>query len=167
MIISNKCKVFPLPSVGWLACSICHTIVVLTCLDCHSWICGFCSTYGFILTVPDLSPNIGVLWWVLSDMCCIWTEKWFCIRFKALHLWTHMYDFWIRYFFAEVFDFFRNFFLIVFHVNILFMILPLAIRLNHRPCFLAFVYIAISSLLKSYPSVSSSIFDKYLVSPVF
>lgn len=82
----------------------------------------FKSTYGFILTVPDLSPNIGVLW----------------------------------YFFAEVFDYFRNFFLIVFHVNILFMILPLAIRLNHRPCFLAFVYIAISSLLKSYPSVGDS-----------
>lgn len=78
-----------------------------------------------------------------------------------------MYDFWIRYFFAEVFDFFRNFFLMVFHVNILFMILPLAIFLNHRPCFLAFVYIAISSLLKSYPSVSSSILDKYLVSPEF
>ncbi|KAL2235210.1 UNVERIFIED_CONTAM: Phosphatidylinositol glycan anchor biosynthesis class U protein [Sesamum indicum] len=78
----------------------------------------FKRTYGFILTVKDLSPNIGVLW----------------------------------YFFAEVFDFFRNFFLIVFHVNILFMILPLAIRLNHRPCFLVFVYLAISSMLKSYPS---------------
>ncbi|KAF9616903.1 hypothetical protein IFM89_032865 [Coptis chinensis] len=79
----------------------------------------FKRTHGFILTVEDLSPNIGVLW----------------------------------YFFAEVFEFFREFFLIVFHVNILFMILPLAIRLNHRPCFLAFVYIAISSMLKSYPSV--------------
>ncbi|KAL1830105.1 hypothetical protein DCAR_0209514 [Daucus carota subsp. sativus] len=79
-------------------------------------------TYGFMLTVEDLSPNIGVLW----------------------------------YFFAEVFDFFRDFFLIVFHVNILFMLLPLAIRLNHRPCFLAFVYIAISSILKSYPSVGDS-----------
>ncbi|TXG50982.1 hypothetical protein EZV62_023506 [Acer yangbiense] len=79
-------------------------------------------TYGFILTVEDLSPNMGVLW----------------------------------YFFAEVFDFFRNFFLIVFHMNILFMILPLAIRLNHRPCFLAFVYIMISSMLKSYPSVGDS-----------
>ncbi|KAL0290609.1 UNVERIFIED_CONTAM: Phosphatidylinositol glycan anchor biosynthesis class U protein [Sesamum calycinum] len=78
----------------------------------------FKRTYGFILTVKDLSPNIGVLW----------------------------------YFFAEVFDFFRKFFLIVFHVNILFMILPLAIRLNHRPCFLVFVYLAISSMLKSYPS---------------
>ncbi|KAJ7954504.1 Phosphatidylinositol glycan anchor biosynthesis class U [Quillaja saponaria] len=82
----------------------------------------FKRTYGFILTVQDLSPNLGVLW----------------------------------YFFAEVFDFFRNFFLIVFHGNILCMIIPLAIRLNHRPCFLAFVYIVISSMLKSYPSVGDS-----------
>ncbi|KAK8706579.1 hypothetical protein V6N13_050140 [Hibiscus sabdariffa] len=82
----------------------------------------FKSTYGFILTVEDLSPNIGVLW----------------------------------YFFAEVFEFFRNFFLIVFHVNILFIILPLAIRLHHRPCYLAFVYITICSMLKSHPSVGDS-----------
>ncbi|KAI3422758.1 uncharacterized protein J3R85_011848 [Psidium guajava] len=82
----------------------------------------FKRTYGFILTVKDLSPNIGVLW----------------------------------YFFAEVFDFFRDFFLIVFHVNILFMILPLAIRLKHRPGFLAFVYLAISSMFKSYPSIGDS-----------
>nr|XP_043628134.1 phosphatidylinositol glycan anchor biosynthesis class U protein-like isoform X2 [Erigeron canadensis] len=82
----------------------------------------FKRTYGFILSVEDLSPNIGVLW----------------------------------YFFAEVFDFFRDFFLIVFHINILFMVLPLAVRLHHRPCFLAFVYIAISSVLKSYPSVGDS-----------
>ncbi|VYS49842.1 unnamed protein product [Arabidopsis thaliana] len=82
----------------------------------------FKRTYGFILSIEDLSPNIGVFW----------------------------------YFFAEVFDFFRNFFLIVFHVNILFMLLPLAIRLKHRPCFLAFIYLAISSILKSYPSVGDS-----------
>ncbi|KAK4793134.1 hypothetical protein SAY86_023569 [Trapa natans] len=79
-------------------------------------------TYGFILTVEDLSPNIGVLW----------------------------------YFFAEVFDFFRSFFLIVFHMNILFMVLPLAIRLKHRPAFLAFVYVAIVAIFKSYPSVGDS-----------
>ncbi|KAJ1398091.1 hypothetical protein SESBI_31328 [Sesbania bispinosa] len=82
----------------------------------------FKRTYGFILTIPDLSPNIGVLW----------------------------------YFFAEVFDFFRSFFLIVFHGNILLMVVPLALRLNHRPCFLAFVYTVISSMLKSYPSVGDS-----------
>ncbi|KAE8703125.1 GPI transamidase subunit PIG-U isoform 3 [Hibiscus syriacus] len=72
----------------------------------------FKSTYGFILTVEDLSPNIGVLW----------------------------------YFFAEVFEFFWNFFLIVFHANILFMILPLAIRLHHRPCYLAYVAVGDSAL---------------------
>ncbi|KAE9607733.1 putative GPI transamidase subunit PIG-U [Lupinus albus] len=82
----------------------------------------FKRTYGFILTIPDLSPNIGVLW----------------------------------YFFAEVFDFFRSFFLIVFHGNILLIVVPLALRLNHRPCFLAFVYIVIFSMLKSYPSVGDS-----------
>ncbi|KAH9610355.1 hypothetical protein KSS87_017385 [Heliosperma pusillum] len=82
----------------------------------------FKRTYGFILTVEDLSPNIGVFW----------------------------------YFFAEVFDFFRNFFLLVIHINIIFMILSLAIRLKHRPCFLAFVYVAICSMLKTYPSVADS-----------
>ncbi|KAF0902500.1 hypothetical protein E2562_017900 [Oryza meyeriana var. granulata] len=82
----------------------------------------FEKTYGFILTVKDLSPNIGVLW----------------------------------YFFAEVFDFFRSFFLIVFNMNIVFMVLPLAIRLKHHPCFLAFVYAAIVAMLKSYPSVGDS-----------
>ncbi|VAH44000.1 unnamed protein product [Triticum turgidum subsp. durum] len=82
----------------------------------------FEKTYGFILTVKDLSPNIGVLW----------------------------------YFFAEVFDFFRSFFLIVFNMNIIFMVLPLAIRLKHRPFFLAFVYTAIVAMLKSYPSAGDS-----------
>jgi hypothetical protein len=43
----------------------------------------------------------------------------------------------------------------VFNMNIMFMVLPLAIRLKHRPCFLAFVYSAIIAILKSYPSVSS------------
>uniref|UniRef100_A0A0D9VJN7 GPI transamidase subunit PIG-U n=1 Tax=Leersia perrieri TaxID=77586 RepID=A0A0D9VJN7_9ORYZ len=61
-----------------------------------------------------------------------------------------------KYFFAEVFDFFRSFFLIVFNMNIIFMVLPLAIRLKHRPCFLAFVYTGIVAMLKSYPSVGDS-----------
>eukprot|EP00249_Psilotum_nudum_P016381 c25796_g1_i1 orf=393-1865(+) len=82
----------------------------------------FSETYGFILTVEDLSPNLGVFW----------------------------------YFFTEVFDFFRPFFLLVFHANILFMIVPIAIRLHHRPIFLAFIFIAISAMLKSYPSIGDA-----------
>ncbi|CAN6246529.1 unnamed protein product [Urochloa humidicola] len=60
------------------------------------------------------------------------------------------------YLFAEVFDFFRSFFLIIFNMNIVFMVLPLAIRLKHRPCFHAFVYTAIVATfeLMSVPSFS-------------
>lgn len=79
----------------------------------------FKETYGFILTVEDLSPNLGVFW----------------------------------YFFVEIFDFFKLFFLLVFHVNIFFMVLPLTICLNHQPSFLAFIFVAITSMLKSYPFV--------------
>ncbi|KAH6557415.1 hypothetical protein KP509_1Z115700 [Ceratopteris richardii] len=79
-------------------------------------------TYGFILNVDELSPNLGLFW----------------------------------YFFTEVFDFFRPFFLLVFHANILFMILPLTIRLHHRPLFLAFVFCSIVAMLKSYPSVGDT-----------
>ncbi|CAM6087510.1 unnamed protein product [Calypogeia fissa] len=79
-------------------------------------------TYGFMLTVEDLSPNLGIFW----------------------------------YFFTEVFTHFRFFFIMVFHANILFVILPLTMRLHHRPFFLAFVMVAIVSLLKSYPSVGDA-----------
>ncbi|XP_020869517.1 phosphatidylinositol glycan anchor biosynthesis class U protein isoform X2 [Arabidopsis lyrata subsp. lyrata] len=83
----------------------------------------FKRTYGFILRIEDLSPNIGVFW----------------------------------YFFAEVFDFSRNYLLIVFNLYILLTgIPPLAFRLKHRPCFLAFAYLAFSSILKSYPSVGDA-----------
>jgi hypothetical protein len=83
-------------------------------------------------------------------------------KYGVWHLDWYLFHFNCRYFFAEVFDFFRSFFMIVFHLNILFMILPLAIRLKHRPCFLAFIYIAISSMLKSYPSVSCLLFSSAL-----
>lgn len=82
----------------------------------------FSETYGYILTVEDLSPNLGLFW----------------------------------YFFTEVFDFFRPFFLLVFHANVLFLILPLTICLHHRPLFLAFIFCAISAMLKSYPSVGDA-----------
>ncbi|KAI5075334.1 hypothetical protein GOP47_0009410 [Adiantum capillus-veneris] len=82
----------------------------------------FSETYGFILNVEELSPNLGLFW----------------------------------YFFTEVFDFFRPFFLLVFHANILFMILPLTIRLHHRPLFLAFVFCSIVAMLKAYPSVGDA-----------
>uniref|UniRef100_A0A2C9L8E4 Uncharacterized protein n=1 Tax=Biomphalaria glabrata TaxID=6526 RepID=A0A2C9L8E4_BIOGL len=52
------------------------------------------STYGFILTVPDLTPNVGVFW----------------------------------YFFTEMFDHFRTFFVCVFQLNAVIYTVPLTVK---------------------------------------
>ncbi|TNM89227.1 hypothetical protein fugu_005482 [Takifugu bimaculatus] len=77
------------------------------------------SVYGFILSVPDLTPNIGLFW----------------------------------YFFAEMFEHFRLFFLFVFQINVFFYTLPLSIKLKDHPVFLMFMQLAVISIFKSYPTV--------------
>ncbi|XP_051997493.1 phosphatidylinositol glycan anchor biosynthesis class U protein-like [Xyrauchen texanus] len=77
------------------------------------------SVYGFMLSVPDLTPNIGLFW----------------------------------YFFAEMFEHFRLFFICVFQINVFFYTIPLSIKLKDHPVFLIFMQIAIISIFKSYPTV--------------
>uniref|UniRef100_A0A669B9V2 Phosphatidylinositol glycan anchor biosynthesis, class U n=1 Tax=Oreochromis niloticus TaxID=8128 RepID=A0A669B9V2_ORENI len=77
------------------------------------------SVYGFILSVPDLTPNIGLFW----------------------------------YFFAEMFEHFRLFFLCVFQINVFFYTIPLSIKLKEHPVFLMFMQLAVISIFKSYPTV--------------
>ncbi|XP_054001309.1 phosphatidylinositol glycan anchor biosynthesis class U protein [Hylaeus anthracinus] len=78
------------------------------------------STVGFILTVPDLRPNIGLYW----------------------------------YFFTEMFEHFRWLFIASFQINVsLLYIVPLALRLRHDPMLLAFSYLAIAAIFKSYPCI--------------
>ncbi|XP_064610582.1 phosphatidylinositol glycan anchor biosynthesis class U protein-like [Liolophura sinensis] len=76
------------------------------------------SVYGFILTVPDLSPNIGIFW----------------------------------YFFTEMFEHFRVFFICVFQINAFIYTVPLAIRLRDHPIFLMYVLVFLIAIFKSYPS---------------
>lgn len=78
------------------------------------------STIGFILTVPDLRPNIGLYW----------------------------------YFFTEMFEHFRWLFIASFQINVsLLYIVPLALRLRREPMLLAFSYLAIAAIFKSYPCI--------------
>uniref|UniRef100_A0A8C5FFQ0 Phosphatidylinositol glycan anchor biosynthesis class U protein n=1 Tax=Gadus morhua TaxID=8049 RepID=A0A8C5FFQ0_GADMO len=97
------------------------SLLVLICLSFFllgSW--DFLpAVYGFILSVPDLTPNIGLFW----------------------------------YFFAEMFDHFRLFFLCVFQINVFFYTLPLSIKLKEHPVFLIFMQIALIAIFKSYPTV--------------
>lgn len=78
------------------------------------------NTIGFILTVPDLRPNIGLYW----------------------------------YFFTEMFEHFRWLFIASFQINVsLLYVVPLALRLRRDPMLLAFSYLAIAAIFKSYPCI--------------
>lgn len=106
------------------AMSICQTIIcfssalALLCyssraIDNNSW--DFLrSTYGFTLSVPDLTPNIGIFW----------------------------------YFFTEVFDHFRSFFVFVFQAHAFIYLAPLTIRLRQHPLFLAYILIALAAIFR-------------------
>ncbi|KAK3610024.1 hypothetical protein CHS0354_032372 [Potamilus streckersoni] len=76
------------------------------------------STYGFVLSVPDLTPNLGVFW----------------------------------YFFTEMFEHFRTFFICVFQIHAFIYVVPLSIRLRDHPVFLMYILVVLMSIFKSYPS---------------
>ena len=75
--------------------------------------------YGFILTVPELTPNMGIFW----------------------------------YFFTEMFDHFRVFFIWTFQLNLVLYIAPLAIKFPNRPLLLSTILIGLIAVFKSYPAV--------------
>ncbi|KAK7083243.1 hypothetical protein SK128_001429 [Halocaridina rubra] len=77
------------------------------------------ATYGFILSAPDLTPNIGLFW----------------------------------YFFTEMFEHFKCFFIATFQINAFVYVLPLAIRLRHDPILLAMALLAFTAVFRSYPSL--------------
>nr|ACO12268.1 Phosphatidylinositol glycan anchor biosynthesis class U protein [Lepeophtheirus salmonis] len=76
------------------------------------------SVYGFILTVPELTPNMGLFW----------------------------------YFFTEMFEHFRLFFICTFQVNVFIYLIPLSIKLRKEPYLLSLTLLSLISIFKSYPS---------------
>ncbi|KNC97681.1 GPI-anchor transamidase subunit GAB1 [Spizellomyces punctatus DAOM BR117] len=80
------------------------------------------STYGVILFVPDLTPNIGLFW----------------------------------YFFIEMFDQFRTFFLCVFQILVFIFVVPVSMVFKNHPLFVAFLLTAIMAIFKSYPSLGDT-----------
>ncbi|KIM30510.1 hypothetical protein M408DRAFT_15495 [Serendipita vermifera MAFF 305830] len=77
-------------------------------------------TWGATLTVPDLTPNVG-LWW---------------------------------YFFTEMFDHFRSFFLMVFTALVTIAMIPLTIKFQHDPLYATYLLVGNISLFKSYPTMA-------------
>ncbi|KAJ8676512.1 hypothetical protein QAD02_012299 [Eretmocerus hayati] len=58
------------------------------------------------------------------------------------------------YFFTEMFEHFRSLFIASFQINVsILFVVPLALRLRNDPMLLAFSYLAIDAIFKSYPCV--------------
>ena len=76
------------------------------------------STHGFTLSVPELTPNMGLFW----------------------------------YFYAEMFEHFRLFFVWTLQLNCFVYVLPLSIQLKDEPFFLSWILISLTAIFKSYPS---------------
>ncbi|WRT66503.1 uncharacterized protein IL334_003462 [Kwoniella shivajii] len=76
-------------------------------------------TFGVIINVTDLTPNVG-MWW---------------------------------YFFTEMFDHFRMFFLGVFQLHNLIYVAPICVRLSEDPLFAILVLVGVFGTWKSYPSL--------------
>ncbi|RDD47105.1 Phosphatidylinositol glycan anchor biosynthesis class U protein [Trichoplax sp. H2] len=87
------------------------------------------ATYGFILSAPDMEPNLGLFW----------------------------------YFFTEMFDHFKLFFLFVFQINAFFYLVPLTFRLRYDPIFLTYLTCLLIAAFKSYPSLGDLTFTLALL----
>lgn len=60
------------------------------------------------------------------------------------------------YFFVEMFDSFRNFFLGVFQLHVLIYVGGLSVRIRRQPLFVITTLLGISSIFKSYPSIGDT-----------
>ncbi|OAP55177.1 hypothetical protein AYL99_10877 [Fonsecaea erecta] len=78
------------------------------------------SCYGVQLTVPDLTPNVG-LWW---------------------------------YFFIEIFDSFRDFFIGVFWLHLVGYVGGMTLRLQNQPLFVITSLLGLFAIFKPYPSIT-------------
>ncbi|KAJ7245033.1 GPI transamidase subunit PIG-U [Mycena haematopus] len=58
------------------------------------------------------------------------------------------------YFFTEMFDHFRPFFLMVFSIHLLIYIAPVCIKFQYDPLYAAFILLGILSTFKSYPTMA-------------
>ncbi|VDO22151.1 unnamed protein product [Haemonchus placei] len=79
-------------------------------------------TYGFILRVDDLTPNVGLVW----------------------------------YFFTQVFEHFRTFYLMVFQINLLVYVIPLLLGLRKDAHLHFVISLLLVAVFSSYPTLNDA-----------
>ncbi|KAI0714022.1 PIG-U-domain-containing protein [Cerioporus squamosus] len=97
----------------------------------------------------------GVLLTAASTLVCgnwNWVEKTWGASLTLPDLTPNPGLWW--YFFTEMFDHFRPFFLMVFSVHLLIYVVPICIKFQHDILYAAFVLIGVLALFKPYPTLS-------------
>lgn len=88
----------------------------------------------------------------LTNHSLDWINGTYIFQLSVIDLTPNIGVFW--YFFTEMFDHFREFFLWTFQINAFLYIIPLAVTLRNNPHFIFFLQLVLLSILKPYPSVS-------------
>ncbi|XP_043499069.1 phosphatidylinositol glycan anchor biosynthesis class U protein [Polistes fuscatus] len=107
----------------------------------------------FILIITFVSMFtllLGICYYIMNSWSFLWNIFGFILLVPDLRPNIGLY--W--YFLTEMFEHFRSLFIASFQINVsLLYIVPLALRLRHEPVLLAFSYLAIMTIFKSYPCV--------------
>ena len=123
-----------------------------------------------IYIIKDLKPNeiTSKIVNLILTFCTILAFL-FCISYYIMDSWSFLKSttgfilmvpdlrpniglYW--YFFTEMFEHFRSLFIASFQINVsLLFVIPLALRLRKDPMLLAFSYLAIDAIFKSYPCI--------------
>ncbi|KAG2148725.1 PIG-U-domain-containing protein [Suillus bovinus] len=111
--------------------------------------------HGNLKRIPFLFGEFTIYWLVLVGAACIITGgSWNWVRASwgaslTLPDLTPNPGLW-WYFFTEMFDHFRPFFLMVFSVHLVIYILPICIKFQHDPLYAAFLLVGVLGTFKAY-----------------
>ncbi|KAL6048046.1 Phosphatidylinositol glycan, class U [Balamuthia mandrillaris] len=123
-------------------------------------------------SVNTKSKGVFLLLWIGSILFfCVWLGALFGLSYLYLQSWAFFEEvygfilwapdltpniglFW--YYFTEVFTHFRLFFTFLFQYHLFLYIPPLAITLRKYPLFLCWLIMALTAILKSYPTVGDT-----------
>ncbi|GAM23439.1 hypothetical protein SAMD00019534_066140, partial [Acytostelium subglobosum LB1] len=109
-----------------------------------------------IKTVLLFIFSLGSLLYISFTLLNSWEfiEKCYWFTFLVEDLTPNIGLFW--YYFIEVFEHFRNFFLFIFQYHVFIYTIPLAIRLKNHPLFYFWTLCAIIATFKSYPAMGDT-----------
>ncbi|KPM04530.1 phosphatidylinositol glycan anchor biosynthesis class U protein-like protein [Sarcoptes scabiei] len=110
--------------------------------------------YSLFIFIISLISLIGIS--ILFEKGSLkFIDSVYVFRWTVSDLTPNIGVFW--YFFSEIFDHFRSFFIWIFQINFFIYIIPLTMRLKENPYFLSFITLVNHSIFKPYPTVSDLI----------